>query len=714
LKPIRFIRTLTLALILAVATAACETNLPPPPPITVEITVVSDTEALQQGIAEALYGTEQASLAQTATIDAQGGITYTPSPTLTPSQTPTVTVTRFVTPTRTPAPSDTPTPTYAPYLTSTPEAAQEGAPSWLRVLHAWEDVAQTGLNTNVDVYINDERVSRGLALGGQTTYLQLAPGEVRVTLRDVDANLTTPMPTRLNNVVDVPPAVTLSLVMIDEGAGLELRPVYEDLSPVSSGTARVTILQANPELLAVDLLLTEEKRALADDLNPTDLIGPIEIVSGSYLIDGYDSTQSGQLLFTLPRLTFVSRLNYTLVLLPFRGQEQRLTNALLFSGNTRLIENDLNARFVNFAPDAGPLTISIDGLPIATGMSAGAISDAIPLSATGSNLAVADAAGRFLYTGLLGPWTTDNERKSDKIILLNDSADTSSTEPIVVTAISQNAPRSAINASLRLIHALPGGASLSLEILRVSASQGQGGPIWIPITNTNAGTASAFVPRTPEILDVRVVQTGTRNVIAQRPSVQLLPGGLYDFLVVPGTEPGSADLKLLQPIVQFTSLAIDQGDPTAIAEAVQATLTAQAPAISPTPTSANTATATPTPIATNTPRPTNTPNVPPPMFTIDPAPPNAASDRFTLVGQHFSPGNRFTVRLDAEARDLARGTVEDDGTLVVTVRLPADVLPGPHTIQVCADCRAGGINQAQYAPLVVADPDVTPTATPSP
>ena len=248
----------------------------------------------------------------------------------------------------------------------------------------------------------------------------------------------------------------------------------------------------------------------------------------------------------------------------------------------------------------------------------------------------------------------------------------------------------------------------------MSAPQGQNGPTWIPITNATAGTASAFVPRTPEILDVRVVQTGTRNVIAQRLNVQLLPGGVYDFLVVPGTEPGSAVLQLMQPIVQFTTLAIDRGDPTAIAEAVQATLTAQAPAISPTPTSANTATATPTPVATNTARPTNTPSVLPPIVIINPPAPNVAAGNFTVVGQNFSPGKRFTIRLDAETRDLGRGTVADDGTLVVTVRIPTDALSGPHTVQVCADCRAGGINQAQYAPLVVADPEVTLSPTPKP
>ncbi|MBZ0289185.1 MAG: hypothetical protein K8I30_16310, partial [Anaerolineae bacterium] len=85
---------LTLAVTAAALAAACDTNVPPAPPITVEITVVSDTQALEQAVVEALDGTQQASFAQTATIVAQGGVTYTPSPTLTPSSTPTTTPTR--------------------------------------------------------------------------------------------------------------------------------------------------------------------------------------------------------------------------------------------------------------------------------------------------------------------------------------------------------------------------------------------------------------------------------------------------------------------------------------------------------------------------------------------------------------------------------------------------------------------------------------------
>jgi hypothetical protein len=102
------------------------------------------------------------------------------------------------------------------------------------------------------------------------------------------------------------------------------------------------------------------------------------------------------------------------------------------------------------------------------------------------------------------------------------------------------------------------------------------------------------------------------------------------------------------------------------------------------------------------------------MLIIDPAPPNSAVNSFSLTGQNFTAGKRFSILLDADGREIGRGTVDSGGGFQLTVKIPVDVAPGPHIIQVCADCRVGGINQAQYASVIVADPDVTPSPTPKP
>jgi hypothetical protein len=128
----------------------------------------------------------------------------------------------------------------------------------------------------------------------------------------------------------------------------------------------------------------------------------------------------------------------------------------------------------------------------------------------------------------------------------------------------------------------------------------------------------------------------------------------------------------------------------------------------------NTATPTLTPIATNTPRPTNTPNVFTPIIIIDPAPPNTAAGTFVLQGFNFAPGERYIVQIDDDPTEIMRGRVDDDGRIEVELRIPAAADPGAHTIRVCVDCVPNGLQQAAFAPILVADPLMTPSPTPEP
>jgi hypothetical protein len=277
-----------------------------------------------------------------------------------------------------------------------------------------------------------------------------------------------------------------------------------------------------------------------------------------------------------------------------------------------------------------------------------------------------------------------------------------------------------------LIHALPGGVPISLEIRRVAAQadltpdfsqSGNQTPEvpWVAIAQASLGTASNYASRTPEVFDVRVVQAGTRTPLAQINNVQFLAGAIYDFVVLPGTEAASARLELIQPSVQVTSLAVDTGNPQYIQEAVQATIASLVTAVTPTATGMNTATPTLTPVATNTPRATYTPSVAQPSLIIDPVPPNATTGVVTVIGQNFTPGRPYSIRIDNNPTDLANGVVNSDGTLGQVVTLPFNISPGPHTIRICVDCLSGGnARQEQFAVVIVADVNVTPTVTAQP
>jgi hypothetical protein len=713
LKP-RFLNRISyflLAALMMVLIAACDPEIPDPPAVTVNVTVVDDTQALEQGIAEALAATQAAADAQTATVFAQGGVTYTPSPTLTPSFTPTASATRFVTATRTPPPSDTPTSTYVPYATNTPAPFVADVPSWIRILHTWRDITGLSDESGVDVYVNDERISRGLNLGEQTPYMQVIPGQVRITLRTLDSNPSTPAPLILNEVVNIPEGSTLSILLIDLGNGLTLFPVPEDLTPLTSNLSRLTIVQGNPELIPVNMTVSATQRSVASDFSVSEIIGPFDLPSTIYDIDLFDVKSSGVILDTLPTIELTPRLNYLLVLSPFRGEGQRFSTAFLFSGSTRLIQTDLNSRFINFASSAGPITITVDNQTLFSNLPVGSVSVPVPVSALGSNLLVQSSNGTILYQGVLGPWTDESERNADKIFVIGDNNDDTINDASV-TDLSQNPPRSSINASIRLINALPGGLPLSLEIRRTA--DGEEAP-WIPVAQASVGNASNYAARTPDTFDMRVVQAGTRTQLAVLPSVQLLAGAVYDFAVLPGTEAASARLELIQPSVQITSLATGAGDPTVIEEAVQATLRASVTDVSATPTNSNTSTPTLTPVSTNTPRPTNTPSVLFPSLIVDPAPPNTTTGVVTVIGQHFAPGRPYSIRMDNNPTDLANGVVNSDGTLGQVITLPVNIALGAHTIRVCVDCLAGGsAKQEQFAVVLLADDNLTPTATAQP
>jgi hypothetical protein len=715
-----------LALVLMAFIAACE-GIPNPPAVTVVVTVVDDTSALDQAVANAVVGTDQAHQAETATVFAQGGVTLTPSPTLTPTFTATASPTRYVTPSRTPPASETPTATFIPYLTNTAVAVQEGDQAWIRILHAWRDLQGRAPSTNVDVYVNEERISRALALGEQTTYMQVLPGQVRINLRTVDANAATPTALLINEVVSIIPGTITSIVLADLGQGLELFPVKEDLSPLTTNQSRLTIVQANPELIPINMFVPATQRTLTTDLVTRGVSGPLDLPSGNYTVDLYDVKNPGVILETLPTFDLIPRLNYIMVMSPYRDQGQRFTSTLLFSGSTRLIETDLNARFINFASDIGPLNIAIDGQNMFNQLPVGSVSAGVPVSNLGSRTTITDASGNMLYEGVLGPWTTDAERESDKIFLISaNTSPATQQSPITITALSQNPPTSAINASIRLIHALPGGVPISLEIRRVAAQaaltpgfspSGNQTPEvpWVAIAQASLGTASNYASRTPEVFDVRVVQAGTRTPLAQINNVQLLAGAIYDFVVLPGTEAASARLELIQPSVQVTTLAVDTGNPEYIQEAVQATIASLVTQVSPTATGMNTATPTLTPVATNTPRASYTPSIAQPSLIIDPVPPNATGGVVTVIGQNFTPGRPYSIRIDTNPTDLANGVVNSDGTLGQVVTLPFNIAPGPHTIRVCVDCLSGGnARQEQFAVVIVAEANTTPTVTAQP
>ena len=713
---------------LTVAVTACEPNIPNPPQITVIITAVPNEEALQDSVALALTGTAERGAFATQTALAQGNVTLTATRTPTATNTPLPpTETPFLSPTATDTPTATLTPTFAPLPSNTPEMVTNGENGRLRFVNAWR--AERGV-IPVNLHINDVLVAQSFELGASTNYQSIAASAVRISVSEpfeAEANPNSVPLVLASSTVDVPRGGSLTVVLADLGEGLELIPITEDSGPLASGQTRLHILQADATLLRSNLIAPNLQAALAMNMDIGDTPGPFDLPAGELPLQLFDADNPEQMLTTLSSLSLDSRVNYLLIFLPAErttGQQSLLTDFLLLKGSTNRISTDTALRFVNAASDAGPISILLDREQLVSRLEVGDTTVSLPASTRGGTLVIQNAGGAELYEDVLGPWSGE-QAGQDKIILITD-APPSDNYPIHVQPITffEAPPPSLTRANLRLIHGLTGVTrTLDLEIrsanpavivneFGVPQSQ-QADASWSRvIENVSFGTASDYVVRTPNVFDIRLLLSGSNTAQAQIDSLQLLPGAVHDFIAVPGRDgQGVAQLLLLQPDAQISSLSINQADPAVIAEQVEAILTASAPAVTATPTSFNTPTATISPVPTNTPRPSNTPLVPEPQIAVNPAPPNAAEGAFILIGQNFSPGRRYTIRLDNEPENLS-GSIAGDGSIVMTVPIPPNFTPGIHTVRVCVDCRPGGAQEERFATFRVADPNQTPTSTP--
>jgi hypothetical protein len=714
-----------IGLIILAALTACESNIPTPPPITVYVTAVENQQAVDNAVAEALAATNQANAHLTETVIANNGMTLTPSSTPTITPTPTVTATRRVTATLTPLPSETLTPTYIPALTSTPAAPSNPTYGWLRFVDRWVvGNAQNAANA-VDVFVNEDRIASGVEFGSQSNYYQVTPGAVRVSLRlaGAPADNTTPVAPLVTTIVDVAPGGVVSVLALDLGSGLNLYPVREDPSPLAVGTSRLTIIQANPGLPAVDIDIADKRLRLATNMIVGNIVGPMDVPGGRYSIDLNDAKATNVSTITSLSVNLTGQVSNFLILLPpsvIGGSS--ITRSDQWAGLTARVKNDLGVRFINALTNLGNVQVAL-GQAVIDNLQVGEVSPSLPVPVLGAPFTVSTSgeAPAKIDDGVLGPYTADTDATADKIVLLLPNEKTATKENFTPVSFAQNAPRSAINASIRFIHAIAGAVPLNLQIrpLRAPTVDANGQPVaapaWATVGQAEYGTASAYFSRNPEIYAIRVVQSGSQTVLAELPAQQFLAGGIYDFVVVPGAQTGSAKLLMVEPTIQVTQLVQGSGNPTAVYEAVSGTLTAIAPVqVSVTVTQTFTPTPTRTPIPTNTPRPTNTPEFRLPLLVVNPAPPDTTTGTISLVGENFQPKLQFAITLDQGSVAILTGQINDDGTLLESIPLPENLAPGIHSLRVCVDCRPRGVQQAAFAQFIVADPRITPTATAQP
>lgn len=687
--------------------AACMPTVPTvPPEVSVVVTVVDDQGALNSAVQQALTATADRGIYATETALAQAGITLTPSPTNTSTPSP---VPPSPTPIQTPTVTLTPTNTIEPSATAlasnTPNPNVEPVNGVVRVIDAWKS-KEAG---PVDVFIDELPVTIGLNLGEATGYQQVLETNVRVRID----------PAGINQLVSVPQGHTISVVLADLGDGPTLISVDEDSSSLPSGKARVTFLQADSNLLRVNIFEETRKITLLHDFEAGDIGGPFDLSAGNLRLSLADAEMTDQILSQLGAIQLDSHIDHLVIFVPGEQDTAFAPDMLVFRTGTQINPSDRAVRLINAAQAAGPIDVEVDGNLLVTGLAVGDATVPLPMSRQGATLTVQDRNGEALFQGPVGPQATSDDL-AEWLLLI---ADAPQAGKVNVTVIERKPRASSALANVRLIHGLSGATNtLDLE-MRASNAQQINNPIGVPaalqadsewskvISDVSFGVASAYALRSPNVFDARVVLSSTGAVQATIQNIGLLAGGTYDFVAVPGPQAGVTRILVLEPSPQVSILAMQRDDPQLVEDRVNATLTAVAPAVTKTVVQARTPTPTISPVPTNTPRPTSTPRLKPPSLLVDPAPPDTVVDSFILTGEGFTPRVRYTVSLDNDP-ELLSGRVGADGTISITVQVTPGLAAGAHVVHVCADCRAGGAQQAVFAVFLVPDPNITSTATP--
>ncbi|QLG50213.1 DUF4397 domain-containing protein [Natrinema halophilum] len=138
---------------------------------------------------------------------------------------------------------------------------------------------------NIDVYVDGERVRKGISYGTVTDYRDLAPGTYRI---QIDPAGEDPAEAVLEETVeagDGDPTLDGLLAVIGEVAAenqpLEALFLDDDNSPIDSGTARVRVLHASPDAPAVDVVAGENGNALFENVAFGES-GYTEVPEGEY------------------------------------------------------------------------------------------------------------------------------------------------------------------------------------------------------------------------------------------------------------------------------------------------------------------------------------------------------------------------------------------------------------------------------------------------
>jgi hypothetical protein len=369
-----------------------------------------------------------------------------------------------------------------------PAAAQGDEYAQIRFVHASADAPA------VDVDIDGVVAAESLTFGAATEYFLLPAGAHTATLGDANTTLT----------LEAGQSITALLTDADN-----VKVYRDDLSPLELGVGRLSVIQANPEVEAVDLL-TDDGATLVGGVSAGKASPKVDLPAGVYDLTLTATGGDGSPLRGSSELEVNTGTLYSIILL--QGGSLTLTAPTQASDPA----GAANLRLAHVSPDAPKVDVYLDNVKAFARLAVNQATESVALPAGTYDVA--------FYPADSDPATTEpltanrlvlSEGVSRVLVMMGKLA-----ELQLAAFIEDTTPPTAGNARLTVIHAAP-------DVAEADLAFGDGTTIFPNLAF--AGQVPVEVP--PDLYEINFNTPGAQDAILKVSRTELEAGRAYTLIV---------------------------------------------------------------------------------------------------------------------------------------------------------------------------------------
>lgn len=448
----------------------------------------------------------------------------------------------------------------------------------VRIVHASPDAPA------VDVLVDGQPIAQGVAFGAATEFVPLSPGDHRVQV--VPEGLDAPA---IDQTVTLEGGAAYILAAIGPLAEIQLQANRVNLDPIAPGQARLRLLNAVPDVAALDLAVAGSNEPLvggvafptaaapAADTGLTggadqgagvgtgpgagagadqaagglvaDGGGSQEVAAGTYDLE-VRNTDTREVLAEVPAVRLEPGQAYDMVALGQPGGQNvtllpLATRVNVPCGEVLGLGEAVGTclRVVHASPDAGPVDVYVGEAPIAQGLAYGAFTEFAAAPGAQQQLRVVPAGGP-LDQAVLDSNQDFGDGQAYQMTIAGLAAE-GAAEPLTAWLAGVDlTPLPENQARVRVVHASPDTEPIDVAVA--------GGPT--PFDAIQYGSQSGYVAFDAGTYTFQLRLNDGNTLLLEAPEVQLQPGMVYDVYAIGQSENGT-----LQMMVLATQAEIQRG-----------------------------------------------------------------------------------------------------------------------------------------------------------